>query len=317
MGSNRVNNVNDIDAATVRLVRLIVVQIKNLERSEQNAEGNRRFVSRIVEAASDGVRERAFQELGFCVVQAGDIKFGQDIRNFKAPSGKFNGVIGGTCCQNFSTLNRNPNREAGIELLNEFCRVVKEAAPQWFLMENVPNVPNIEIEGYTIQRFNLSPRECGPYSQIRNRAFQFGFTEGAYLDIKRERTWHEKVSCVTATEGRRTESRRTFADVCELQGLERTFKIEGFTRTAEYDAVGNAVHLAVGKRIANAIRERSPRGEAKADMLCACSCGRSLEGMRSDAVVGNMTCRKRFNKQKAKGTVNHPLFDRFGKSRLA
>jgi DNA (cytosine-5)-methyltransferase 1 len=257
---------------------------------------------------------RGFAESGFCVVQAGDIKFGQDIRNFHASSGKFTGVIGGTCCQNFSGLNRNPNREAGIELLNEFCRVVSEAAPLWFLMENVTRVPNVEVKGYTVQRFNLSPLECGG-TQSRNRAFQFGFTEGAYLNIKRDVSSVSGASCVTATEGRRAE-RRTFADVCELQGLPRDFNIEGFTQTAKYDAIGNAVNLLVARRIALAIRERSPHGEARADTLCACSCGRTLDGLRSDAVVANATCRKRFNKQKKTGSVNHLLFNPSGERRL-
>lgn len=257
---------------------------------------------------------RGFAESGFCVVQAGDIKFGQDIRDFQVPSGKFTGVIGGTCCQNFSGLNRNPNRDAGIELLNEFCRVVTEAAPDWFLMENVTRVPNVAIEGYTVQRFNLSPLECGG-TQSRNRAFQFGFTEGSYLNIIRDATRLNGESCVTATEGRRAD-RRTFADVCELQGLPRTFNIDGFTTTAKYDAIGNAVNLNVAKRIANAIRERSPHGEARADTLCACSCGRTLDGLRSDAVVSNATCRKRFNQQKKTGSVNHPLFSASGERRL-
>ena len=92
---------------------------------------------------------RGFQESGFCVVSAGDLITGHDIRNFRTISGRFDGVIGGTPCQNFSGLNRNPDREKGVELLNEFCRIVREAAPKWFLMENVVRVPDIAIEGYT------------------------------------------------------------------------------------------------------------------------------------------------------------------------
>jgi DNA (cytosine-5)-methyltransferase 1 len=242
---------------------------------------------------------RGFAESGFCVVQAGDIKTGQDIRDFRAPSGKFDGVIGG---QNFSGLNRNPNREAGIELLNEFCRVVREAAPKWFLMENVPNVPNIAVEGYTIQRFNLSPRECGNYGQIRNRAFQFGFTEGGYLNIRRDVSSMKKESSVTATEGRRTE-RRTFADVCELQGLPRDFNIEGFTQTARYDAVGNAVHLAVARRIAQTIRERATLNTAGFLTLCACQCGRIIQNQRRDAVAATPSCRKRIAANRKRETA--------------
>ena len=237
---------------------------------------------------------RGFAETGFCVVQAGDIKFGQDIRDFHVPSGKFTGVIGGTCCQNFSGLNRNPNREAGMELLNEFCRVVREAAPVWFLMENVVRVPDIAIEGYTVQRFNLSPLECGGV-QSRNRAFQFGFTEGAYLSISRDKALNVRQSCVTATEGRRTD-RRTFADVCELQGFPRNFTLPSFTQTASYQAIGNAVNINVARRIANAIRERATRTDAMEETLCACQCGRIIHNQRADAVVATPSCRKRLQK---------------------
>jgi hypothetical protein len=61
MGSrtnNRANAISVADAACVRLVRLIVKQIKALERNGVSAEGNRRFVERCVGAASDGVREQ-------------------------------------------------------------------------------------------------------------------------------------------------------------------------------------------------------------------------------------------------------------------
>lgn len=263
---------------------------------------------------------RGFTEGGFCVVSAGDLILGHDIRNFHSVSGKFDGIIGGPPCQQFSGLNRNPKPELGLEMLNEFCRIVKESKPSWFLMENVCRVPNIQIEGYTVQRFNLSPLECGGI-QSRNRAFQFGFTEGVYLDIIRDKARSNNQSfvtdtrIVTATEGRRPD-RRTFADVCELQGFPRDFDLPSFTQTASYQAIGNAVNLLVARRIALAIRERSPHGEARADTLCACSCGRTLDGLRSDAVVANATCRKRFNKQKQLLSVNHPLFNPSGERRL-
>lgn len=72
---------------------------------------------------------RGFREAGYCVVSAGDIDSGQDIRDFHAPPDIFDGVIGGPPCQNFSTLNRNRKPEIGIEMLNEFCRVVSECSP--------------------------------------------------------------------------------------------------------------------------------------------------------------------------------------------
>lgn len=239
---------------------------------------------------------RGFTEGGFCVVSAGDLITGHDIRNFRTISGRFDGVIGGTPCQNFSGLNRNPNHEKGVELLNEFCRIVREAAPKWFLMENVVRVPDIAIEGYTVQRFNLSPVECGGV-QSRNRAFQFGFTEGAYLAIKRDVSSVLKQSCVTATEGRRTD-RRTFADVCELQGFPRGFTLPSFTKTASYQAIGNAVNVNVARRIADDIRERATRTDAREETLCACQCGRIIHNQRADAVAATPSCRKRLQKMR-------------------
>jgi hypothetical protein len=65
MGSrtnNRINAISVTEAATVRLVRLIVKQIKTLEANGVSAEENRRFVARVVDAASDGVREQLKSE---------------------------------------------------------------------------------------------------------------------------------------------------------------------------------------------------------------------------------------------------------------
>jgi DNA (cytosine-5)-methyltransferase 1 len=244
---------------------------------------------------------RGFTEGGFCVVSAGDLITGHDVRNFRCVANRFDGIIGGPPCQQFSGLNRNPKPELGLEMLNEFCRIVQEAKPKWFLMENVCRVPDIAIEGYTVQRFNLSPIECGGV-QSRNRAFQFGFTEGAYLRINRDCTRLNRASfdtanrIVTASEGRRPD-RRTFADVCELQGFPRDFDLPSFTQTASYQAIGNAVNVHVSRRIAQAIRERSTHSVDGYETLCPCMCGRVVEkAMRKDAVVATVSCRKRLQK---------------------
>lgn len=61
MGSrtnNRVNAISVADAACVRLVRLMSKQIKTLEANGVSAEGNRRFIDRIVSVANDAVKEQ-------------------------------------------------------------------------------------------------------------------------------------------------------------------------------------------------------------------------------------------------------------------
>lgn len=41
---------------------------------------------------------KGFAVNGFTVVSAGDIMFGQDIREFRSIKGRFDGVIGGSPC---------------------------------------------------------------------------------------------------------------------------------------------------------------------------------------------------------------------------
>ncbi len=119
----------------------------------------------------------AFREIGFCVVSAGDIAFGSDIRNFHAPAGHFNGVILGSPCQAWSTARRGrvseEEKAAARSLIAEGARVIIEAQPDWWLWENVPSVPSIRIEGYTHQRFDLTHAEYGGV-MLRRRHFQFG-----------------------------------------------------------------------------------------------------------------------------------------------
>jgi len=68
-------------------------------------------------------------------------------------------------------------------MLAEFCRVVAEAQPSWFLLENVPRA-DVSIDGDEVQRFDLNARECGA-AQSRLRHFQFGSRDGKVLVIHR------------------------------------------------------------------------------------------------------------------------------------
>ncbi len=47
---------------------------------------------------------RWFHEEGFCIVRGPDLIFGEDVREFSPPPGRFDGVIGGPPCQKFSPL---------------------------------------------------------------------------------------------------------------------------------------------------------------------------------------------------------------------
>jgi len=132
-----------------------------------------------------GLLEMAFEEEGFTVVRGPDVLWGGDIRRFHPPPGKFDGVIGGPPCQTFSTL-ANLVRAKGHEprfgnLIPEFERVVNEAHPAWFLMENVPAAPDPFCEHHVTWSFVLDNCviDCGDgygEQQERKRKFVFGTT---------------------------------------------------------------------------------------------------------------------------------------------
>src|SRR5438105_11342189 len=90
-----------------------------------------------------GLLDMAFELEGFCVVRGPDLLWGGDIRRFHPPAGKFDGVIGGPPCQEWSPLRYLVEHHHGYSskygnLIPEFGRVVEAARPSWFLMENVP-----------------------------------------------------------------------------------------------------------------------------------------------------------------------------------
>lgn len=237
-----------------------------------------------------GMLDLAFEQNGFCVVSAGDTLLGShhDIRRKHFPSGVFGGVIGGSPCQNFSLANRKRQPEKGEELVREFLRIVSETSPEWFLLENVPQVPDVFIEGYEVQRLNLNNRECGGL-QNRNRTFQFGHKKGFKIIPKREKKLPFSIRCVTASEGNKMD-RRSWSEFCVLQGLPHDFDLPDFHLSGKYRAVGNGVPLQMGRVIAAAIRESLANGGNRLFTLCACNCGRIVTGNQISATPA---CRKR------------------------
>lgn len=241
-----------------------------------------------------GLLDLGFEQNGFCVVSAGDIVLGQhhDIRRKHFPAGIFSGVIGGPPCVEFSLANRNRDPKKGMEMINEFLRVVKETNCDWFLMENVAQVPDVTAQGYHVQRIRLNALECGSL-QNRNRHFQFGSKKGLLLNVERDPSPISKSRCITASEGKQAD-RRTFADVCELQGLSRDTKFKYLTQTGSYYVVGNGVNVRVASRIAAAIHDALTNPHAKTvhdSRVCLCGCGDIIEGSK-DKFYSKTTCRK-------------------------
>jgi len=236
-----------------------------------------------------GLLDRGFEDSGFCVVRGPDLIFGGDIRNFTVPSGRFDGVIGGPPCQDFSRARRGLPTGNGNQMLNQFKRVVNEARPVWWLAENVPGVPDIIIDGYSWQRLDLNA-SCFGSKQRRNRHVQFGSLDGTQLTIDRPGL-NGTESTVLANDT------RPLSEIAALQGLPDDFDIPAFTRGALVRAIGNGVHYGMSKALALAVISR------RADVtLCACYCGRRVTGKQ---IYANGACRKRAFDRRVTDQVNY------------
>lgn len=230
-----------------------------------------------------GLLDQAFEEEGFCVVRGPDILWGGDVRKFHPPAGRFDGVIGGPPCQAFSRLRylvEHNGYRVAENLIPEFERVVGEAQPAWFLMENVPDAPLPVVSGYKVHAQIVNNRDCGG-EQNRERRFCFGTREGRELALAwwkpaRSANWEPAVLASGGgqrvpvaiggsgkpkkTGGRIRKARDLgktadyFAEACRLQGLPEGFDLPPFTVAAKIKAVGNGVPLPLGRAIAAAVK---------------------------------------------------------------
>lgn len=237
---------------------------------------------------------RGFESVGFCVVRGPDLIFGGDVRTFEPVPDRFDGVIGGSPCQDFSAARRSAPSGEGVEMLYHFRRIVLGCKPVWWLLENVARVPDVLIDGYTVQRIDLNARECGS-KQNRLRHFQFGNRAGLSISPERVQPNGESVSVLLATMAAKSR-RRTFADFCELQGLPRDFDLPSFTLSAKYRAVGNGVHVAAAATMARAILGAVPSEKIS---LCGCGCGRRIRERQTYATAA---CRKRMQRRRYRVT---------------
>jgi DNA (cytosine-5)-methyltransferase 1 len=233
---------------------------------------------------------RGFEKAGFIVVRGPDPIYGGDIREFRGLPGRFDGVIGGPPCQDYSKARRSAPSGIGYAMLQEFVRVVLECRPTWWVMENVPQVPTVRIPGYSHLRLDLNALDFGS-DQNRHRHFQYGHAAGLIPIVTRATIARPGKSqpCCLASEGS-GRHRRTWADFCRLQGLPEDFQLPGMTQEARYRAVGNGVHVDVAEALARAISTAAPVDSR----LCECCCGRLVTGRQR---LATPACRKR--KQRA------------------
>lgn len=228
----------------------------------------------------------AFKREGFAVVQGGDVIFGGDIRDEHYPSGKFEGVIGGPPCQAFSRL-AHMVRYNGFEpkfgnLIPEFERIVSEAEPAWFVMENVPDAPVPAVQGYDVYSYILNNRQCLdddglPANQNRVRRFSWGWLGTGrpplHIDICMWESASFEYAAIGGTNsGPRTvrsgkngkrnttmpfnsKSAAAFVEIKRRQGFPETFDLPAFTVEAKCKAVANGVPIPMGRAIAKAVAE--------------------------------------------------------------
>ncbi len=234
-----------------------------------------------------GLLDRAFEEEGFCVVRGPDVLWGGDIRLFHPPAGVFDGVIGGPPCQAFSRLVhivKAKGQTPKPNLIPEFERVVREAQPDWFVMENVEAAPEPVVPGYIVRSAVYNNRWAPEMpEQNRERRFSFGTPDGLCLapDVAAftNPLYERAVVATSSKEGALAKSqeelrdgtsrrlqrqasalagqtpRRSVERCAELQGLPVDFlKDAPFTAAGKYLVIGNGVPLPMGRAIARAVK---------------------------------------------------------------
>lgn len=229
---------------------------------------------------------RGFAAAGFSVVRGPDLILDERIEDFHVPAGRFDGVIGGPPCVHYSDANRRRDTDEGDRLVLEFLRLIDESRPQWWLMENVRNVPDVAIDGYHVQRLDLDARECG-CPQRRLRHLQFGSLSGDIIRPVRTPT-SRRVTPTVMTRPRSQHdrpARRKRAQGCAA------LRLSAFTAAARSRLIGNGVPIPMAIVLAEAVASRGPVTASD----CICLCGRPVSGQARQATPA---CRKRMERRR-------------------
>jgi len=163
------------------------------------------------------------------------------------------------------------------DLIPEFARVVLEAKPAWFVMENVPGAPLPDVGRlFIMQERMVNNRDTGG-EQNRIRRITFGCNKfgppAPQFDVDFQPQPMAWAPAVLARSGGRAQpvayggsgkpkrrntltSRRSaggFREACRLQGLPDDFDLPPFTSEEKMRAIGNGVPLPMGRAVARAV----------------------------------------------------------------
>lgn len=230
-----------------------------------------------------GLLDMAFEEEGFCVVRGPDVLWGGDVHRFHPPAGRFDGVIGGPPCQAFSRLRHLVEfngYQTAPNLIPEYERCVAEAAPLWFVMENVPEAPEPVVPSYVVRAHLIRDVWVGGET-TRLRRFSFGSNHFAANSFHVEtlalhrpdpepaalaagsaravpvarRGGAGKILKRTAAANLGYQNRQTLDASIRAQGLPAGFLDDApFTIAGKCKVVGNGVPLPMGRAIAKAVK---------------------------------------------------------------
>ncbi len=232
-----------------------------------------------------GLLDDAFTDAGFQLSHGPELLRGVDVFGWH-PGGHYDGVAGGSPCQDFSDARRAAPTGAGEMLLREFLRVVVEARAKWFLLENVRRVPAVSLAGYSVQRLMLDNADFGGV-QRRLRCFQFGSLDGSQLAPVRSDSALDESQLAPTLTGK---SAVTELEAWRLQGHKP--RPLALSKCRAVQAIANGVPFPLASALAWAVTKRVTEIESAA--LCACGCGRWLPPGRS---LFAQECRQRHSRK--------------------
>ena len=169
--------------------------------------------------------------------------------------------------------------ELAENLIPEYERSVEEAAPDWFIMENVPAAPEPVVAGYVVRSEMVRDVWVGGETN-RLRRFSFGTRDGRRLNVETAALHRsDPEHAVLATGGRRPvpvayggsgkvkrsaksalrnygfNSADGLKRMCALQGLPGDYLDEApFTLEGKARVIGNGVPLPMGRAVARAVK---------------------------------------------------------------